>query len=81
MTYFGGIFGPLRKEAHDVGKREGIVEGELAGKQDTLLALLAAKFGEVPESARRRIASAPLETLLRWSVNVLRSDQLDQVLS
>ncbi len=77
MTYFGGIFGPIRKQAY----LEGSQEGQLDGKKESLLELIIAKFGEVPDSIRSRIAAAPLESVSRWTLNVLRAEKLDQILS
>ncbi len=73
MTYFGGVFGPIRKQAHEDGKR--------AGKAQALYQVLAAKFGDLPEQIRKRIDAAPMETIDRWMINILNCDKLEDVLS
>jgi flagellar biosynthesis/type III secretory pathway protein FliH len=34
MAYFGGVFGPLKKQAYDEGKAEGKIEGKAEGKAE-----------------------------------------------
>ncbi len=77
MTYFGGVFGPIRKQAHEDGKREGKIEG----KAQALYQMLAAKFGDLPEQIRKRIDAAPMETIDRWLINIINRDKLEDVLS
>ncbi len=85
MTYFGGVFGPIRKQAHEDGKREGELEGRRAGKIEgkaqALYQMLAAKFGDLPEQIRKRIDAAPMETIDRWLINIIIRDKLEDVLS
>ncbi len=85
MTYFGGVFGTIRKQAHEDGKREGKVEGrregKIEGKAQALYQVLAAKFGDPPEQIRKRIDAASMETIDRWLINILNRDKLEDVLS
>lgn len=61
------------------GKEDGRKEGRQEGEAIVLLRLLHLKFGEVPETARRRIESADPQTLLAWSERVLTARSLEQI--
>ncbi|XXY53215.1 hypothetical protein WME91_18980 [Sorangium sp. So ce269] len=66
----------------DRGKLEGIREGELKGKRDTLLRLLARARIVLTESESARIqACTHIETLDRWIDNVLGAKTAAEVLS
>jgi flagellar biosynthesis/type III secretory pathway protein FliH len=45
----------LREEGHQKGRLEGLDEGLLKGKRDTLLRLMMAKFGPLSEELATRI--------------------------
>jgi hypothetical protein len=60
----------------DKGKQIGIQVGEAT----MLLFLLENKFGPITDSIRKRVENADQDTLLRWSVNVLRGESIDDVL-
>ena len=45
-----------------------------------LLRLLHLKFGDVPESVRRKIKTADAQTLLAWSDRVLAATSIEQVI-
>ena len=55
-------------------------EGRKKGCARTLLELLAAKFGPVPDAAKERVAAADEATLRRWSLRVLTETTLAGVL-
>lgn len=50
------------------------------GRAQTLLELLAAKFGPVPAEVRDRVTAADVATLRRWSLRVLTEETLAGVL-
>ncbi len=77
MTYFGGVFGPLKKQAYDEGKAEGKAEGIAS----VLLGQLANKFGMVPDAIRNKIEGAPVDVLMRWANNVLQKNNLDEIIT
>jgi len=59
------------------GKREGLVEGLVKGKRDTLLKLLAIRFGALPEAVTARVRVAGVAQLDRWAEGVLTAPALD----
>jgi predicted transposase/invertase (TIGR01784 family) len=63
------------------GEAKGIAKGEAKGRMETLRKQLTLKFGELPESAARRLASASEAELDRWVELVLAADTLDAVLN
>lgn len=58
-------------EGEAKGKAEGLAEGLTSGKAETLLKLLAHRFGKLPRDMERRIRAADAETLDRWTLRVL----------
>ncbi|MBF0294379.1 MAG: Rpn family recombination-promoting nuclease/putative transposase [Magnetococcales bacterium] len=58
------------------GMMEGEKRGERKGRADTLLQLLQARFGPVPESVRSRVDSASLEELTAWLDQIFKADSL-----
>lgn len=59
---------------------QGMQKGMQQGEALSLLRLMQHKFGDIPEDARLRIASAEPETLARWFDQALTADNLDEVL-
>jgi hypothetical protein len=55
-------------------------EGIQLGEATMLVRQLEHKFGPISDEARQRIERASPDTLLRWSVNVLTEDNIDEVL-
>jgi hypothetical protein len=55
-------------------------EGIQLGEANVVVYLLEHKFGPISDEARQRIERADPDTLLRWSVNVLTEDSIDEVL-
>jgi hypothetical protein len=55
-------------------------EGIQLGEATVLVRQLEHKFGPISDEARQRIERADPDTLLRWSVNVLTEDNIDEVL-
>jgi len=67
-----------REEGREEGRRQGLEAGVLEGKRETLLRLLTAKFGPVPEKARRRVqALASVAELDAYLERVLTAESLD----
>lgn len=62
------------------GRREGKREGKREGRAQTLLDLLAARFGPVPADARSRVEAADEPTLVKWTHRLLTAPTLDEVL-
>jgi hypothetical protein len=56
-----------------------IAEGEAKGEAKTLLKLLNAKFGTVPETLVARVQSASVDELDAWVDRVLDAPTLDAV--
>ena len=61
------------------GIEQGIETGVQRGEARVLLALLKIRFGDLPDSVRRRVESADAESLLYWSTRVLTAQTLDEV--
>ena len=75
-------FPPFMQKLIDRGKLEGIREGELKGKRDTLLRLLARAGIALTENESARIqACSDIATLDRWVDNVLGAKTATEVLS
>jgi predicted transposase/invertase (TIGR01784 family) len=70
-----------RTEGKAEGRTEGKAEGRTEGKADTLRALARLKFGALPDSAARRIASASEAELDGWLERVLTADSVDALFS
>ena len=62
------------------GRQEGRQEGREAGRQELLLALLAEKFGALPQSTLDQVHRASAEQLDRWARRILRSTSLEDTL-
>jgi uncharacterized protein DUF4351 len=63
----------------DQGRLEGRLEGRVQGEAETLLKLLALRFGPVAEGVEQRVRSAPEAQLDRWVERVLSAASLDDV--
>ena len=61
-------------------REEGKQIGIQVGEANVLVRQLQHKFGPISDDARQRIERADPDTLLRWSVNVLTEDSIDEVL-
>ncbi len=75
--YFGGVFGPLKKQAYD----EGMADGKAEGMASLLIGMLANKFGMVPDAIRSKIEGAPVDALTRWANNILLKNNLDEIIT
>ncbi|WP_437578585.1 DUF4351 domain-containing protein [Sorangium sp. So ce887] len=62
------------------GRREGLQEGRREGLQHTLLRLLGARFGALPEDVAARVNSADIPQLDRWFDRVLTATTLADAL-
>ena len=54
-------------------------EGRIEGRADTLLDLLEAKFGSVPEQIKTLVKSASPDQLKAWTISVLKSATLESI--
>jgi predicted transposase YdaD len=61
------------------GEAKGLAKGVDKGAAHVLVRLLTRRFGAVPDEARQRIDTAPLEQLEAWSDRVLDAATLDEV--
>jgi flagellar biosynthesis/type III secretory pathway protein FliH len=61
------------------GRAEGLSEGRAHGKVQTLLRLLARKFGELPSEVHARAATGSERDLDRWLERLLTAEALDAV--
>jgi hypothetical protein len=70
------------REYGEAKRAEGLAEGEIKGKRDTLLRLLARASVKLTENDRARIeACTDVATLDRWVDNVLGAKTIADVLS
>ncbi|TFW30793.1 DUF4351 domain-containing protein [Massilia horti] len=60
-------------------ERKGREEGRLEGKKEMLRGLLKHRFGELPQSAEKRLANASQDELTAWSEAVLVATTLERV--
>jgi predicted transposase/invertase (TIGR01784 family) len=65
------IMNVFLKEIEDEGKAKWMAAGEAKGKAETLLKLLAHRFGKLPKEVERRIRGADAETLDSWALRIL----------
>jgi hypothetical protein len=71
----------LREEGRKEGRQEGRQEGRDEGRRETLLRMMRARFGEVPETAVARIRAAGSAQLDAWADRILTAATLDDVLA
>jgi hypothetical protein len=73
----------FRREGRQEGRREGREEGIQEGRQDGEVTLLTRqllkRFGELPDSVRSRLRSAPLDELEHWGERLLDVSSLDEL--
>ncbi|WP_437487137.1 DUF4351 domain-containing protein [Sorangium sp. So ce1014] len=69
-----------RREGLQAGRREGLQAGRREGLQHTLLKLLGARFGALPEDIVARVNSADIPQLDRWFDRVLTATTLADAL-
>ena len=60
-------------------REEGRKEGQKAGVEGTLRKLITLKFGEIPESASKRLEQATDEQLDSWVEQILTANSLDDL--
>jgi predicted transposase YdaD len=60
-------------------KASGRAEGEINGRAQLLLQLLAQRFGKLPSATRARIGAGTLAQLERWASRLLAAATLDDV--
>ncbi|NYT25097.1 Rpn family recombination-promoting nuclease/putative transposase [Alcaligenaceae bacterium] len=58
---------------------EGKQEGRQDGQADLLARLIARKFGALPDTDRKRLASATSTQLEAWSLNILDAERIEDV--
>jgi hypothetical protein len=62
------------------GVQQGVRQGLIQGESTALLRVMHHRFGDIPDTARRRIEAADAETLLRWLDRALVAASVDEVL-
>ena len=69
-----------REEGRHEGRQEGHQEGEVKGRRDTVLRVLAQRFGKLPQQVRRKVAAlesvAELERLLDRALTARSLEEL-----
>jgi hypothetical protein len=74
----------FREEGMQKGMQEGMQEGMQKGMQQgealALLRQMRRKFGDVPDTARRRVEAADADTLLEWLDRILTAKSIDDVI-
>ena len=63
----------------DMLRAEGRVEGQIEARRESLLDLLAIKFGPVDPAVRDRIAVASIDLLVLWLRRVVVAPSIDAV--
>ncbi|MEA1053211.1 Rpn family recombination-promoting nuclease/putative transposase [Lamprobacter modestohalophilus] len=66
-------------EARREGRREGRQEGRQEGIEGTLRKLITLKFGDIPETASKRLEQATDEQLDTWVEQILTANALDDL--
>lgn len=69
----------LYEDGRRTGRTEGREEGVQLAKRSMLLTLLRQKFGDLPESATSRIATADIEQLDRWLPRIFEARAVDDI--
>ena len=69
-----------RREGREEGRQEGRQEGRTEALRESVLRLLEARFGEIPEATARRVAAIPsaeeLDVLFRQALTATSLDDL-----
>ncbi|MBK5937709.1 Rpn family recombination-promoting nuclease/putative transposase [Halochromatium roseum] len=68
-----------KKEGHQEGQKEGQKVGRKVGVEGTLRKLITLKFGEIPESASKRLEQAADEQPDTWVEQILTANSLDDL--
>ena len=61
--------------------QKGIHEGVQYGEASLLIALLKAKFKELPDEYIKKIDAADVDTIHRWAINFIEAQSLEKVFS
>jgi predicted transposase/invertase (TIGR01784 family) len=73
-----------RKEGREEGRQDGIQIGEQKGRREERVAILSHllrhRFGDMPQWASHKVATADLSTLEAWSLRILDAPTLESVL-
>ena len=79
-TWMDKVLRQGREEGREVGLEEGLRSGVTRGKQETLLAQLAKKFGLVPDAVEKRIRAIESdEELDRFLARILSATSLQEM--
>jgi hypothetical protein len=70
----------IERKGERRGERKGKREGKREGRAQTLLDLLAARFGKVSVEVAARVKAADEASLARWAVRVLTAPTIEEVL-
>jgi flagellar biosynthesis/type III secretory pathway protein FliH len=63
----------------EMGKKEGMQQGELNGERMVLRRQLLKRFGSIPSNYIEKLDNASQEILLEWIDNVIEAKTLDDV--
>ncbi|MBF0293818.1 MAG: Rpn family recombination-promoting nuclease/putative transposase [Magnetococcales bacterium] len=77
-TYGAGLI-EGEKKGEQKGIQIGIQRGEQKARADTLILLLQARFGEVPEAIRQKVTAADPDALTAWIGNIFQAGSLHDV--
>jgi len=68
-----------REEGVQRGREEGQISGRVQGRAETLLDLVAMKFGTVSAVVRAQILAGSEHELARWTAAILRANSIDDL--
>ena len=61
-------------------RAEGLTQGRIEGRAETVIKLMTVKFGPLPDTALASVRAATAEQLENWAIRILTADTLDEVL-
>jgi predicted transposase YdaD len=67
----------LEERGREQGRQEGRQEGRHEGQATLLLALIRAKYGQVPEAVESRVRQGREGELVRWAERILTANSIE----
>jgi hypothetical protein len=79
MTYAERLIQQGRAEGEAKGRVEGEAKGRAEGRAEILRKLMTLKFGPLSPEMEKRISSAAITDLDRWSERVLSAQRIEEI--